>query len=978
MLGMLTQSIANGRAASAGSEIVAGNVTSEAPLPASYSSMGEIVCDFCREHEVTLIPSNSTLQETSATFAEMFHSCGCLTAYANIESLRERHQTPPWNLVLFPDPVKIYKVMLLWESIEKLQEVLQQTSLLSSQISMACQLSFKTDKFIDVTVDSPVEISRCNVLVVDNEDAVGSRHEVAVEEHGRDYVFRLWAMGNQSSICSQCGIIQNHHGLEWYTKVAGLRLKVGAVHEVDIAVGGLSVFYFRFLFVDFVYPYITDVFAFVSKAPTRLPLTQTIIYPFQQQVWMALFASLLVAWAGVIILRRWTPRDKLVGDAPDIWLLFATLVRQSDWGSEFRTLSFRCLLAAWLLLSLVASNSYSCLLLSFMSVPAFSPHVDTPERLQEAILAGKYTAGTSNGTAQYTLIMETREGPLAAVRSCMLRDSNDLVPNKQVGLDRAVSHNYAYIDTQRGLSAALLERHNTSIEVSTGHIGTTIMSLAMHKTCFYRNAFSTADRWGGGYSWRSALYASVISLKECMRSLKEPGSESAAARLMRPQALSLAASLPGFPEIAVFESERTYRASMQVRASAIAACSEDSGWDAGVRRRVAMDWSVRSTTATVASSPLPYGILLQTVVFVEDFCTGLKARGMVRNVGVSRERLYGERCVYVWRDWARSSWSRVSEADGVLVTGMLVPLGVFRLSAHAGRAQMQSSTINDSPEDCDFTKGVAGLCGLGFSPEYQTGLGQSPYLELEPPCWFQVGRLQHDTSQGLAQRWRDVAWCMGHKAFQGLAETSRGRRQHEFVLFLCTAHSSRRLVESGHFLKWEREDQPVQPKLKQSQFKTIEISDVFSHGTILIAGYGLALVALVGEYARFRYVSRRRLGRYQQRPTDSPVNAIALLRPRRAKRTQRRQSIKRSSSTVAVAVPTPLPPLHPLNRPTRWETRVVGQSGFKRVSINLGPNAFPKIDSTAGQLPLEASGAGGQPRRDDRCVLPNFPTVSTW
>ncbi|KAL3181995.1 hypothetical protein MRX96_035459 [Rhipicephalus microplus] len=791
MLGMLTQSIANGRAASAGSEIVAGNVTSEAPLPASYSSMGEIVCDFCREHEVTLIPSNSTLQETSATFAEMFHSCGCLTAYANIESLRERHQTPPWNLVLFPDPVKIYKVMLLWESIEKLQEVLQQTSLLSSQISMACQLSFKTDKFIDVTVDSPVEISRCNVLVVDNEDAVGSRHEVAVEEHGRDYVFRLWAMGNQSSICSQCGIIQNHHGLEWYTKVAGLRLKVGAVHnaphwrltripkhhgtdsrggieqayvialsrhfnftydvieaggskfggldgdtwsgmvgqihrkEVDIAVGGLSVFYFRFLFVDFVYPYITDVFAFVSKAPTRLPLTQTIIYPFQQQVWMALFASLLVAWAGVIILRRWTPRDKLVGDAPDIWLLFATLVRQSDWGSEFRTLSFRCLLAAWLLLSLVASNSYSCLLLSFMSVPAFSPHVDTPERLQEAILAGKYTAGTSNGTAQYTLIMETREGPLAAVRSCMLRDSNDLVPNKQVGLDRAVSHNYAYIDTQRGLSAALLERHNTSIEVSTGHIGTTIMSLAMHKTCFYRNAFSTA---------------------------------------------------------------------------------------------------------------------------------------------------------------ARSSWSRVSEADGVLVTGMLVPLGVFRLSAHAGR----------------------------------------------------------------------------------------------FDLLECPSRSSRRLVESGHFLKWEREDQPVQPKLKQSQFKTIEISDVFSHGTILIAGYGLALVALVGEYARFRYVSRRRLGRYQQRPTDSPVNAIALLRPRRAKRTQRRQSIKRSSSTVAVAVPTPLPPLHPLNRPTRWETRVVGQSGFKRVSINLGPNAFPKIDSTAGQLPLEASGAGGQPRRDDRCVLPNFPTVSTW
>ncbi|KAL1423048.1 hypothetical protein MTO96_021437 [Rhipicephalus appendiculatus] len=207
---------------------------------------------------------------------------------------------------------------------------------------MACQLSFKTARYTDVPVNSPVEISRCNVLVVDNEDTVGSRHEVAVEENGRDYVFRLWAMGNQTSICSQCGIIQNHRGLEWYTKLTGLRLNVGAVHntphwrlrnfpnhhgtdsrggieqayvitlsryfnftynvvaeaeskfggldgdkwsgmDVDIAVGGLSVFYFRFLYVDFVYPYITDVFAFVSKAPTRIPLTQAIIYPFQQQ-----------------------------------------------------------------------------------------------------------------------------------------------------------------------------------------------------------------------------------------------------------------------------------------------------------------------------------------------------------------------------------------------------------------------------------------------------------------------------------------------------------------------------------------------------------------------------------------------------------------------------------------------------------------------------------------------------------------------
>ncbi|XP_049525577.1 uncharacterized protein LOC125946426 [Dermacentor silvarum] len=193
---------------------------------------------------------------------------------------------------------------------------------------------------------------------------------------------------------------------------------------------------------------------------------------------------------------------------------------------------------------------------------------------------------------------------------------------------------------------------------------------------------------------------------------------------------------------------------------------------------------------------------------------------------------------------------------------------------------------------------------------------------------------------------------------------------------------SRRLVESGHFLKWEREDQPIRPKVKQSHFEAIELSDVFSHGTILIAGYCMALVALVSEYARFRYVSRRSISEDQRWIADNTPKAIAssMMRPRRTKKAlhQRRQGSKRPPTTVVVAVPTPLPPLPPVNRPRRWETRVVGQSGFKRVSINLGPHAFPKIDSaaTAG-LPLEAGGAGGQARRDDRCPLPNLPPVST-
>ncbi|EEC10829.1 hypothetical protein IscW_ISCW007047 [Ixodes scapularis] len=102
-----------------------------------------------------------------------------------------------------------------------------------------------------------------------------------------------------------------------------------SVQEVDFSLGGLSVFYLRYMFVDFVYPFIVDVFAFVTKTPTRKPLTQAILYPFQRPVWAGLAISLVMAWAGLHLLRRWTPREQLVGSEPGIWFLLAALVRQS-------------------------------------------------------------------------------------------------------------------------------------------------------------------------------------------------------------------------------------------------------------------------------------------------------------------------------------------------------------------------------------------------------------------------------------------------------------------------------------------------------------------------------------------------------------------------------------------------------------------------------------------------------------------------
>ncbi|KAH9367704.1 hypothetical protein HPB48_011364 [Haemaphysalis longicornis] len=194
--------------------------------------------------------------------------------------------------------------------------------------------------------------------------------------------------------------------------------------------------------------------------------------------------------------------------------------------------------------------------------------------------------------------------------------------------------------------------------------------------------------------------------------------------------------------------------------------------------------------------------------------------------------------------------------------------------------------------------------------------------------------------------------------------------------------ASRRLVESGHFLKWESEDQPLWPKEKRNSFKTIELSDVFSHGTILIAGYSFALLALAAELARHRYAAKRAAprGNIQQhgRPLEDawtmPKATVSVARPRRTLRTRLPRRVGKKTSSVSAVAPLP-----PVSRSRSWETRIIGRAGFKRVSVNVGPHMF-----RAGDLASPGSGgaSGGRQtvavvRRHGGQALPAPPPIST-
>ncbi|XP_064454936.1 glutamate receptor U1-like [Ornithodoros turicata] len=266
---------------------------------------------------------------------------------------------------------------------------------------------------------------------------------------------------------------------------------IGMVHrkEVDVALGGLSVFYERDKYVDFALPYIVDSFAFVTKSPRILPFAHAILRPFRIEVWFSALASLAV---GTIVLRlqaRWTQRRFRVGPTPNFWLLLATLVYQNGWRSWYETSSYKIFRGSWLILTVVLANAYNCVLLSVLSVPHYEEVVDTMEELEEAILERRMTAGTSNGTAQATFLLMSTSGVMLLIRRLMEKDRGLLVPSKSIGLQKAIAENYGYIDTRMGLVAAVADLNTTTVKVSNGHMINTYFSMAFHRYCFYRPQF---------------------------------------------------------------------------------------------------------------------------------------------------------------------------------------------------------------------------------------------------------------------------------------------------------------------------------------------------------------------------------------------------------------------------------------------------------------------------------------------------------
>ncbi|CAL1532137.1 unnamed protein product [Lymnaea stagnalis] len=145
--------------------------------------------------------------------------------------------------------------------------------------------------------------------------------------------------------------------------------------EVDLVMAPLAIDPLRDEVIDFTFPFFTEATLMVLRKPDPAEKKWlTLIRPFDWQVHIAIFISLIVATALITFLERINPyyrhkaiTSELHGIADSLMYMFGALINQG--GEQLpRSATGRTLLTFWWLYCIVVSSTYSGNLIAFLTV----------------------------------------------------------------------------------------------------------------------------------------------------------------------------------------------------------------------------------------------------------------------------------------------------------------------------------------------------------------------------------------------------------------------------------------------------------------------------------------------------------------------------------------------------------------------------------------------------------------------------------
>lgn len=245
--------------------------------------------------------------------------------------------------------------------------------------------------------------------------------------------------------------------------------------EADMAFGTLLVTEERALAVDFSYPYSFDPLTFVAYKERYQSNPYAVFCPFSLSLWCAIFIFL-----GIVSLVYYKSKNRNDNFQSGLFVVYKILIDQST-KFQFKKLSLKFLMYFWILCTMIITQSYKGLLLSFLTFPTLTGIRDISQ-LAKASESSSFSCLSFKGTVLTNFIHQSNDPSFNKIAACLNR-SKQIAATDIKKIAQSDNHESAVI-----VPRSLAMPFHQYFYISKDDFYTFVMAIAVRKSFCCKDA----------------------------------------------------------------------------------------------------------------------------------------------------------------------------------------------------------------------------------------------------------------------------------------------------------------------------------------------------------------------------------------------------------------------------------------------------------------------------------------------------------
>ncbi|XP_069982138.1 ionotropic receptor 21a-like [Penaeus vannamei] len=210
---------------------------------------------------------------------------------------------------------------------------------------------------------------------------------------------------------------------------------------------------------DYTFAYEYSFFAFSLTKPKLRPKWQSLYYPLANEVWISIVATLFLAPAVMLWVRRFRPESSHHAEAGAVTMeVLGTLLGQNFYKWLPISALSRMLVASWLVFAFILGTAYRGNLTAALTLPKYPPRPETIEELVETV---DLVTMPPYGVAFRNFFRDSDSKVFQTLADCM-----EIGPSIMEGLRRATGRKIPFMATRRNLAHTISDQF-TRIDGST-------------------------------------------------------------------------------------------------------------------------------------------------------------------------------------------------------------------------------------------------------------------------------------------------------------------------------------------------------------------------------------------------------------------------------------------------------------------------------------------------------------------------------